>query len=112
MSSYVRCSRCGMILSEEEIEPRSQMCWGCYAQDSIKVKDMLIEQLENQNDRLIAQRDTQKQQLAIYKRALELACVDILSEIGLYPFITFDYEVQFKKEYDNYLDQAKKELEE
>ena len=67
-------------------------------EDSIKVKDMLIEQLENQNDRLIGERDTYEQQLAIYKKALELAC---------------DYtESEWGNEYDPdyFLQQAKEEL--
>lgn len=46
----------------------------------------------------------------VYRKALELACHDILSDIGLSPFITSDYDIQFKKVYNDYLNKAKKEL--
>ena len=87
-------------------------------EDAIKVKDMLIERLENQNDRLIAQRDTQEQQLAIYKRALQLAC-DSIRDMYCSDYCVFTrdercngkcyYEKYYNKE--QFLDQAKKELE-
>lgn len=76
-------------------------------EDATKVKDMLIEQLENQNDRLIAQRDAQEQQLAKYKRALELASKP-RNDWGY-----GDYNFSLDDTYDDYyLDLAKKELEE
>ena len=43
-------------------------------EDAIRCSNLLIEQLENQNDRLIKQRDDAEQELALYKKALELAC--------------------------------------
>ncbi len=87
--------------------------------DAIKVKDMLIEQLENQNDKLIEQRDKQEQQSAIYKRALELACNEIQDMYcSDYCICTRDERCKGKCAYEKYynkeqfLDQAKKELEE
>lgn len=41
--------------------------------DAIKCSNLLIEQLENQNDKLIKQRDDAEQELALYKKAFELA---------------------------------------
>lgn len=43
MSSYARCSKCGMILPEKEIEPRSQMCKVCYAKDNFKQQNKQAE---------------------------------------------------------------------
>lgn len=43
-------------------------------EDAIKCSNLLIKQLENQNDRLIKQRDDAEQELTLYKKALELIC--------------------------------------
>ena len=38
-----RCVKCGMILDIKDIEPRSQMCWCCYAEDNFKQQNKQIE---------------------------------------------------------------------
>jgi hypothetical protein len=49
-------------------------------EDAIKCSNLLIEQLENQNDRLIKQRDNAEQELAFYKKALEIKLKQELKE--------------------------------